>query len=272
MTGLATSANTLLLAQEHVPTKGITAVFAVVLMFLVLAGGVWLLLQSSFGPKQAYLISSTAFWGCWLLLAVLWFTGVPKLWPGGTVSTPRFNGPQGGQEHWTVLNTAALKAKFRLPEDRLVEIDPANLTDQNLSADVTAAETAAAEEMARFYAAQTGAAADKIVVGQTVRIVRRTIVREDGRTKFARIYTAAANPTASTTEEQRPIIAKIQPAFFDLHFDPGSLGKPTQYSLALFFVLFLVHALGLARYEANRLPPRKAVGAAGTREREPAAV
>ncbi|MCA1823047.1 MAG: hypothetical protein LC640_02020, partial [Frankia sp.] len=66
------------------------------------------------------------------------------------------------------------------------------------------------------------------------------------------------------------VIAKIQPAFFDLHFDPGTLGKPTTYALGLFTVLFLLHAGGLVRYEVKRLPAQPT--ARGAAPREPVSV
>jgi len=92
-------------------TCGPAGYFAVFLMFLVLCGGVWLLLQSSFGPLQAYLISSVAFWGSWLVLAIIWFTGVPGIpidrlpgiEKGIPASTPRYYGPTG-----TVANAIRL--------------------------------------------------------------------------------------------------------------------------------------------------------------------
>ena len=119
-----------ILASEGTKTKGPRAVFAVVLMFLLLCGGVWLLLQSNFGPKQAYLISGVAFFGCWFVLSVLWLTGVPGVplrWIGLTDiprSTPQYYGPQGKLPTWQVLDTPDERARDRIPEDRLEVATP----------------------------------------------------------------------------------------------------------------------------------------------------
>lgn len=265
---------TLDLAHAHeVRTKGAVAVFGTLLMFGLLCGGVFMLLQSSFGVKQGYLISGTAFWGSWLVLAMLWLTGVPGLpmpfgIPDVPASTPKYLGPQGVAESWVVLDTAELKAKHPVPKDDLVSVS-SDLTDQGLQQQVAAAQTAVGTAVSEHYAEEIGVEVTDITIPGTVVIDRVEVARANRRAEFARVHVKAATPGATATARQREIIGKIEPTSFDLHFDPGNVGGQTYYLLALFFVLFAGHAVLLARYEMNRVPQPQGVPERG---REPASV
>ncbi len=236
----------LLLAEEE-RTKGPKAVFAVCLMFLMLCGGVWLLLQSNFGPLQGYLITGTAFFGCWFVLAVLWFTGVPGFSLGPLkvpVSTPRFLGPQGSEAVWEVLDEPQEKTAHPLPADQLVTATP-DIIDQNTASEVTAAQTAATEGLTEQYADELKVEKTEVASPTAWVVTKTEIVRKDRRVQFARVTAGPAKVTDATTPEQRAVIAKIKPKTVDLFFERGTLSTPTYYALGGSFLLFLLHAVGL---------------------------
>lgn len=259
-----------LASTEEVP-KGVTAVVAVVLMFGLLCGGIFMLLQSSFGAKIGYLITGTAFWGCWFVLALLWFTGVPGLPMPGPIpdiptSTPRFLGPQGEEASWEVIDTDAERARFPVDETAFVKVSP-DLTDQGLTAEITAADTAASEVIGPVYAAELGVEAASIVAGQTFLITQTEIIRADRKVTRARVTTGPAAITATQTEDQKALIAKIKPKTFLLALEKGSLAQPTYVALGVTLLLFLLHLVGLGLVDQKPAPQPL-----GIPEREPASV
>ena len=264
--------NALRLAQEEHKTKGFRAVFGVVLMFLILCGGVWLLLQSSFGPKQAYLISGTAFWGSWLVLSVIWLTGVPGIsWFGIPRSTPKYYGPQGVEAHWVpVSESDDLRKKLeeftRRGDGAFTTIDE-TVPSQGVQQDRAAAESAAQEVVPEEYAVDLGVGTADIVVPTVVRITRTELGIEDGTVRFARVTFGPAEPNATDTAATKDLIERIEPKTVDMYLDPGSLARPTYIAIGLFLLLFLAHAAALAVYETNRTPQPQ-----GTPERVPAGV
>jgi hypothetical protein len=260
------------LAQEEHRTKGFRAVFGVILMFGILCGGVWLLLQSSFGPKQAYLISGTAFWGCWFVLSIIWLTGVPGLGPVPR-STPKYYGPQGAERRWVVAQPdgeARVAAKFTAFEEShpkaffaIDDSDPNQLDQQE-----RAAVEAAAQEMApEVYAVELGVGASDISLPTIVTVTSVELGKDGGEWKYARVTFGPADPNSTNEVKQRDLIAQIKPKTFALYLDSGSLGAPTRYALALFFLLFAGHTAALVKYELNRVPQPQ-----GTPERVPASV
>jgi hypothetical protein len=263
------------LAQEEHKTKGFRAVFGVILMFGILCGGVWLLLQSSFGPKQAYLISGTAFWGCWFVLAMIWLLGVPGIsWFGIPRSTPKYYGPQGAEARWVVADEDHREAqaafdKFEKSSAAKSSFIPVSddVRDQTTQQDKAAAEAAAQEVVPEEYALDLGVGASDITIPGVVQITEVQLARSGGANRYARVTFAAAEPNATDNEPTKALIAKIKPKTIDLYLDRGSLATPTYYALALFFVLFAGHAVLLARYELNRVPQPQ-----GAPERVPAAV
>ena len=257
------------LASEEAVPKGTTAVVAVVLMFGILCGGIYMLLQSSFGPKLGYLITGTAFWGCWFVLSLLWFTGVPGIPMPGKIpdipeSTPRFLGPQGVDAHWEVIDTPAEESRFPIDDSQFVEIPAeSDLTDQTLTAEVTAAQTAANEVIAPVYAEELGVEESSLVPDQTFTITKTEIIREGRRVSRARVTTGPVEVTGTDTEDEKALIAKIEPKTFVLGLERGSLSKPTYVSMGVSLLLLVLHALGLALYELRRVPQP-----AGVPERE----
>lgn len=243
------AASALDLAQHaEVRTKGPVAVFAVVLMFGALCGGVFMLLQSNFGAKVGYLITGTAFWGCWFVLALLWMTGVPGLNMPGPVpdipeSTLKNLGPQGDAAAWVPV-TAANRTQHPAP-DNFITVT-AEATDERLQGEVTAAQTAATEPIQKYYAEKLGVGVDDITLPGIVKITRVEISRHARQASYARLHTAAAEPGPTVTDRQRDILGRIQPATFDLYFDAGSVATPTYIALGLFLVLFAAHAALLA--------------------------
>jgi len=254
--------NVLQLAQEEQKTKGFKAVFGVVLMFTILCGGVWMLLQSSFGPKQAYLISGTAFWGSWLVLSLIWLVGVPGFGPLGIPrSTPKYYGPQGSEPRWEIAGPngpAALRSEFEEYEkahaDDFIAVDDSVVA---AAGDKSAAEAAAQELIGEEYAVELGAlgvgAAD-ITVPTIIKVTGTELAREDGRYKYARVTFGPAEATATDNEPTKAIKAAIKPKVVTLVLDTGSLAKPTYQAILLFSLLFLLHLAGLVRYELNRAP------------------
>jgi hypothetical protein len=263
------------LAQEEHKTKGGRAVFGVVLMFGILCGGVWLLLQSSFGPKQAYLISGVAFWGCWLILSLIWLTGVPgfKLGPINIPrSTPKYYGPQGEEPHWVVADPnedpkiAAKFTKFQNSGGAFITIDD-SIKDTGTQNEKAAAEAAAQEVIPEGYAVDLGVGAGDIAVPTVAQITETKLARSGGGFRYAQVTFGAAEPNATDTDATKALIARIKPKTINLYRESGSLGTPTLYAIGLFLLLFLVHLAGLVRFELNRVPQP-----VGTPERVPAAV
>jgi hypothetical protein len=256
------------LASEGPRTKGPIAVFGVLLMFTMLAGGVFMLLQSSFGVKVGYLMTGTAFFGCWLVLSLLWLTGVPGLplpglprWgiPEIQRSTPQYTGPQGEESSWQLIDTPE-ENKHAIPENaELIAADPKDLTDQNLTAEITAAQTAGAEGIAAFYAKATGTDAALILPDSTYVIEKTEFVRRDKKARWVRLSTAPAKPNASASPETLALIDKIEPTTFDLYFLEGDLANQTYYAVGIFTLLFVLHAGLLARTE--RKPTAQPQGA-----------
>lgn len=267
--------NVLLLAQEEQKTKGPKAVFGVVLMFLILCGGVWMLLQSSFGPKQAYLISGVAFWGSWLVLSLIWLTGVPGI-PllGIPQSTPKYYGPQGAEARWEVAGpngTDDLQREFREFEE-----DPENegafiAVDESAgpiaTADKAAAEAAAGELVSEFVAVRLGIGAGDVTVPNIIEVTETRLAREGGRFKYAQVTFGPAEVTDIDNEPTKELKGRIEPVTMTLVLDTGSLATPTYYAIALFGVLFLAHLGMLVKYELNRVPQPQ-----GAPERVPAGV
>ena len=266
--------NALQLAQEEHKTKGFRAVFGVILMFLILCGGVWMLLQSSFGPKLAYLISSTAFWGCWLVLSLLWLTGVPGIsFLGIPQSTPKYYGPQGAEARWEVAGPNGpghLRQEFQRFEtsprgqDAFIAVDDSVVT---AAGDKAAAEATAQELIGEIYAVELGVGASDITVPNIVQITETRLAREGGRYKYAQVTFGPADVTATDNEPAKELKAKIKTKTVTLVLNTGSLAEPTYWSILLFSVLFLVHLAGLVRYELNRIPQPQ-----GAPERVPASV
>lgn len=260
------------LAQEGEKTKGFRAVFGVILMFLILCGGVWMLLQSSFGPKQAYLVSSVAFWGSWLVLSLIWLTGVPGFSPLGIPqSTPKYYGPQGSEARWEIAGPngpATLQRDFTTFEEShpgsFITIDDSAI---GAAGDRAAAEAAATELIGEEYAVELGVGAADITVPNIIQITETRLAREGGRYKYARVTFGPADATATDNEPTKELKAKLKPKTITLVLNTGSLAEPTYWSIALFLVLFLVHLGGLVKYELNRVPQPQ-----GVPERVPAGV
>lgn len=262
-------------ASGEVKTKGPRAVFGVILMFLILCGGVWMLLQSSFGPWQAYLISSVAFWGSWLVLASIWLTGVPGIGPLGIPrSTPRFNGPQGTEASWVVVNPhgedEGLKKEFasfaRGGQAAFFRVDD-SLKDPTTQSDKSAAESAANERISEEYARELGVGAADVTTPNIIKVTETQLGKEDGKFKYARVTYGPAETNATQNEPTKALIGRIKPKTIELALHEGSLAAPTYWSLVIFGGLFLAHAGLLALYETRRVEQP-----AGAPERIPASV
>lgn len=267
--------NALLLAQEEVKTKGPKAVFGVILMFLILCGGVWMLLQSSFGPKQAYLVSSVAFWGSWLVLSLIWLVGVPGI-PLLDIprSTPKYYGPQGAEARWEVAGpngSTELQEEFREfeedPQNEGAFIAVDDTAGSVATADKAAAEAAAAELVSEHVAVELGVGAGDVTVPNVIQITETRLAREGGRYKYAMVTFGPADVTATDNEPTKELKARIKPVTMTLVLDTGSLATPTYYSIVLFLLLTLGHLAALVKYELNRVPQPQ-----GAPERVPAGV
>lgn len=254
----------------HGKTCGPMAVFAVLLMLGVLCGGVFMLLQSNFGLLQGYLISGTAFWASWLVLAIIWFTGVPGVELSKLqafkkdipTSTPRYSGPQGTAPSWLPVTEVERGRLDGSPDF----IAAAGTRDQDA---LKSAETAATEEIAKYYAQQLGVDAAQITVPGTVVIDPNSteIVRSGSgasQIKYVKFATKAATAGPTATEQERALIGKVQPASFIVKQEKGTLAWPTYIALPLTFLLFLLHLLGLMWFERRNRP----VPATTARERE----
>jgi hypothetical protein len=250
---------------DCVRTCGPAGYFAVFLMFLVLCGGVWLLLQSSFGPLQAYLISSVAFWGSWLVLAIIWFTGVPGI-PidrlpgidkGIPASTPRYYGPTGAVATWDPVEDSEVAGREFFNAEGTVR--------QSDSDQLKSAETEANSIIAEHYAEELDVEASEIGVPAVVVLTKKEFARSGGGISYTRFTTGPAKPGATATPETE-LIGKIKPATFVLKYDRGSVEKPTRMWLPTFFILFLGHMLWLIWYEKRHRPMP---APARERQREP---
>ena len=261
------------LAQEGEKTKGPRAVFGVILMFLILCGGVWMLLQSSFGPKQAYLISSVAFWGSWLVLSLVWLTGVPGIpMLGIPRSTPQYYGPQGAEARWEVAGpngSPDIQEKFTKFEEAnresFITIDDS--AGSIATSDRASAEAAAGELVSEHIAVRLGVGAHDIAVPTVVQVTETELAREGGRFKYARVTFDATEVTATDNEPMKELKSRIEPVTMTLVLNTGNLAEPTYWSILLFMVLFLGHLGALVKYELNRVPQPQ-----GAPERIPAPV
>jgi hypothetical protein len=251
------------LAQEEHKTKGARAVFGVILMFGILCGGVWMLLQSSFGPKQAYLITSVAFWGCWLILSLIWLTGVGGLDIGPIHvprSTPKYYGPQGSEQHWEIANPHGkpeLLARFQAFENdednTFFKIDD-SVTDPVALAAAASATSTAQEVVPEEYAIDLGIGAADIAVPTVADITDVQLAKKNGEWAYARITFGAAETNATNGETTNALIRRIQPKTIELVLNSGSLAEPTYWAILLFAGLFLLHLAGLVVYELRRQP------------------
>ncbi|HEX8001380.1 MAG TPA: hypothetical protein VF519_01655 [Mycobacteriales bacterium] len=246
-------------AQEEHKTKGGRAVFGVILMFMILCGGVWMLLQSSFGPWQAYLISGTAFWGSWLVLAVIWFFGVPGIGPVPR-STPRFNGPQGAEQSWVIVNPHGEDEHLSKSFEEFAKENPngfftidESLQDPNAQSDKSAAESAANERISEEYARDLGVGAADVTVPNVITITETQLGKDDGEFKYARVTYGPATPNATDNEPTKALIARIQPKTVELALHSGSLAAPTYVALLIFSVLFALHVLLLVLHERRQV-------------------
>jgi hypothetical protein len=247
-------------AQEEVKTKGGRAVFGVILMFAILCGGVWMLLQSSFGPWQAYLISSVAFWGSWLVLGSIWLTGVPGIPPLDIPrSTPRFNGPQGAEESWVVVNPHGEHeelnksfAEFAESKGQFFTVDE-SVKNPETQSTKSSAESAANERVSEEYARELGVGASDITTPNIVVVTETQLGKDGGKFQYARVTYGPAKPNATDNEPTKALIARIKPKTIELALHSGSLATPTYYALLLFAALFGLHALLLARYETKQV-------------------
>lgn len=273
LTAHPAASTVLQLAQEGEKTKGPRAVFGVILMFLILCGGVWMLLQSSFGPKQAYLISSVAFWGSWLVLSLVWLTGVPGIPVLGIPrSTPQYYGPQGAEARWEVAGPNGSEDRKRAFEsfeqqnaESFIAIDESagNLA----AADRAAAEAAAGELASEHVAMELGVGAHDVTVPNVITVTETKLARDGGRFKYARVTFGPAEVTATDNEPTKELKGRIKPVTMTLVLNTGSLAEPTYWSILLFTVLFLGHLGALVKYELNRVPQPQ-----GVPERIPAGV
>lgn len=263
------------LAQEGEKTKGPRAVFGVILMFTILCGGVWMLLQSSFGPKQAYLISGVAFFGSWLVLSLVWLTGVPGIPVLGIPrSTPQYYGPQGAEARWEVAGpngSGELQEEFTKFEESprgregFIAIDDA--AGGVATADKAAAEAAAGELASEYIAMQLGVGAHDVTVPNVIQVTETRLARDGGRFKYARVTFGPAEVTATDNEPLKELKGRIKPVTMTLVLNTGNLAEPTYWAILLFALLFLAHLGMLVRYELNRVPQPQ-----GAPERVPAGV
>ena len=250
------------LAQEGEKTKGPRAVFGVILMFTILCGGVWMLLQSSFGPKQAYLVSGVAFWGSWLVLSLVWLTGVPGIpMLGIPRSTPQYYGPQGAEARWEVAGpngSGELQEAFRKfeesPRGRAGFIAIDDSAGSVATADKAAAEAAAGELASEHIAMALGVGAHDVTVPNVIQVTETRLARDGGRFKYARVTFGPAEVTATDNEPLKELKSRIKPVTMTLVLNTGNLAEPTYWSILLFTVLFLAHLGMLVKYELNRVP------------------
>jgi hypothetical protein len=244
-------------------------------MFGMLAGGVFLLLQSNFGLLQGYLISATAFWASWFVLTIIWFTGVPGI-PLSSIpgikhdiprSTPRFSGPQGSLPTW-IPATAADEAQLANSPDFIPAAGTQKKSDQD---HLKSAETAATDVIAAKYAADLGTDKTKVTIPGTVLVDEDAtqIVRSGGSIKYIKFTTKAATAGQTATEEETALIQKVKPATFLFKLKSGTQAVQTYIAVPLMFGLFLIHLLGLMWYERRHQP---VAVTARQRERETAAV
>ena len=240
-------------------TCGGVGVFAVVLMFALLTGGVFMLLQSSFGVLQGYLIAGTAFWASWFVLAIIWFTGVPGvpidalplISKGIPQSTPRFTGPQGRLPSWGPVG-AADEAAVAARTDFVPAAGTSRASDIDA---LKAAETAAAATISERYATELGVDKATVTVPGTVLVdeTATQLVRSNG-VKYIKFTTKAAVAGDTALPEEKALITKIKPATFVFQLDKGTEAVSTYIALPSTFLLFVGHLFGLMWYERKHKP------------------
>lgn len=242
----------ILLAEGgHTVTTGWRAGLFVAIMVIFLIGGVFMLLQSSFGPLQGALVTGTAFTGCMLALALLWLTGVPGIPLPGSIpdiptSTPRFLGPQGSLDAFVFDRVVTAD---QASSEEFVEVDPENLTNPKLETEIASAETAANQTIGATYARELGVESAIVVADQSYAVQTVQILRGDGKVQRVRFTTGKAEKRDTMTEDQKALIDRIQPKTFEMRLVTGDLGVKTYIYLVAFALLFVLFVGLLTWYE-----------------------
>ena len=305
---LATTMNWLLVlaAEGHgIPGSDWRAKLAVPIGFLIFVGTVYMLVRANLGTRRGYLVSATSLFGFMIIYALFWTFGAPGTPPAtGPQNLP---GQQldAYQDTWrpfaadsTIAEDPNYAGAKTHPEGWAKTPQEAGLAKEFVSTANTGS-----EDIKTFFSTQAGPLQQPPITAPTWEETDRAYaVAENGRPMVAVTYqqtyqiaqVAPGDPAPAEGEEPRltpdgervaedesnlaPSGTEIGALVEDgetftafAYFDEGSEKFPSYVTLGIVLLLFVLHALLLARDERKERREREeAVGAVAAEERVPA--
>ncbi len=286
------SALYVLATEGGIPGSDWRAKIAVPLGLLVFVGTVYMLVRANLGTRRGYLVMATSLWGFMVIYALFWTFGAP--------GTPPATGPQNlpGQDLdayepvWRAFAGDSLVAGQ--PEYAVAKSFPEGFATDPVAAGLPADFAATAElgvdEILNFFSTKEGPLQDPPIgltwapVPDSIRYAKAT----NGRPIIAVTYQETYQPADVEVEEgESPPLtaggaepaedgANVAPEGAQIgdiaeggetytafgFFDAGNPQFPSYLMLGLMLLLFVVHALLLARDENRErretAPPQRA--------------
>lgn len=287
-----------LAAEAHgIPGSDWRAKIAVPLGFAIFVGSVYVLVRSSLGTRLGYLVSATSLFGFMVIYGLFWAFGAP--------GTPPATGPQNlpGQEldayedTWRAFAGDSLIADD--PTYSVAKTYPEGFADTpeeaGLEPGFEAAANTGSDEIATFFATEEGPLREPPIEATWTEVDRKYAVAENDRPIIAVTYQQTwqvaqtdpgqpppddgpqLTPDGERAEDDGSNVAPSGTEIGDVvedgetytafgYFDAGSPIFPSLVLLAVVVILFVLHALLLARDEAIARRERETVG---TAEAEP---
>lgn len=304
---LATTMNWLLVlaSESHgIPGSDWRAKLAVPIGFLIFVGTVYMLVRANLGTRRGYLVSATSLFGFMIIYSLFWTFGAPGTPPAtGPQNLP---GQQldAYEDTWRPFagdslvaddqNYAAAKS---YPEGWAEKPEDVGLEERfGATADT------GSDDIKTFFSTAEGPLTQPPIGTFWEETERRYAVAENGRPMIAVTYQqtyqiAQVDPgDPAPAEDEGPILtpdgdrvedgeANVAPPGTEIgdlvengetyqafaYFDAGSPEFPSLVMFGIFLLLFIVHALLLARDERRERREREAaVGAVAAEERVPA--
>ena len=304
---LATTMNWLLVlaSESHgIPGSDWRAKLAVPIGFVLFFGSVYMLVRSNLGTRRGYLVTATSFFGFMIIYGLFWAFGAP----GTPPATGPQNLP--GQELDAYEDTwrpyAGDSAVAEDPAYAVAKSYPEGFADTPEAAGLPAGFEATADtgsdDIKTFFSTKEGPLQQPPIKTATWEEVDRAYAKAtNGRPIIAVTYqqtyqVAQADPANPPEEGAEPVFtpdgakvaedeSNVAPPGTELgaivedgetytafaYFDKGSPLFPSLVTLAIILVLFVLHALLLARDEQRERREREAAaGAVAAEERVPA--
>ena len=303
---LATTMNTLLVlaVEQGIPGSDWRAKLAVPIGFLIFVGTVYMLVRANLGTRRGYLVSATSLFGFMIIYSLFWTFGAP----GTPPATGPQNLP--GQQLDAYEDTwRPFAADSRVAEDATyaeAKTHPEGWfktpEEAGLEEDFTSIADTGSDDIKTFFSTKAGPLQQPPVGTFWKEVDRHYQVAENGRpmiaVKYQQTYQIAQvapgdpapeegappalTPDGDRVAEDESNLAPPGTEIDDLvedgevytafaYFDAGSEAFPSLVVFGIFLLLFILHALLLARDERReRLEREAAVGAVAAEQRVPA--